>query len=203
MSLFEHIMITSSIILGLAIAQLLTGFADALRLKHVRLYWPHTLWALSQLLACIQWGFGVWIYETRQAWYGYELLLFILTPVVGFLIARFMYPHPVESVPLRQHYYETRGLTYGLAAALMAETTLANSLLSYGKLLVVENLLSLLVMSIFITLAVSKKESLHKRLVPLVLLFSLLSAAVTSIFDHKVFDAAASEFLLYWPAFFS
>lgn len=181
MTPFEHIMITGAIILGLAVAQILTGFADSLRLKSVKMYWPHTLWALSQLLACIQWGFGVWIYESRPVWYGYELMLFIFTPITGFIIARFMYPHPIENSQLKSHYYETRWFTFGVAAVLMAETALSNSALSHRSPWIIENLVSAFIALIFLLLAVSKDERVHKGLMPVVLLLVFTSAAFTGI----------------------
>ena len=184
MTPFEHIMITGSIILGLAVAQILMGFADSLRLKSVKTYWPHTLWAISQLLAFIQWGFGVWIYESRSVWYGYELLLFILTPVTGFLIARFMYPHPIENSQLKQHYFDTRWLTFGVAATLMAVNTLSNSILSHYSPWVIGNLLSVVVAMIFLLLALSKDERVHKVMVPCLFLLVFASAALTGISER-------------------
>lgn len=181
MTPFEHIMITGSIILGLAMAQILMGFADSLRLKSVKTYWPHTLWAISQLLAFLQWGFGVWIYESRPVWYGYELLLFILTPITGFLIARFTYPHPLENVQLKEHYFETRWLTFGIASALMAVNTLSNSVLSHHSPWVLGNLLNVIIVLIFFLLALNKGERVHKVLVPCLFLLVFTSAVFTGI----------------------
>lgn len=183
MSPFEHIMVIGSIILGLAIAQILTGLADSLRLRgSVQTYWPHTLWAISQLIACIQWGFGVWVFAGRPAWAGYELLLFIFTPVVGFLIARLMYPHPLAGVSLKEHYYKTKHLSYGLAAFLMLESIISNSLLLHRSVIVVDNFISLVTAVVFVIAAISNNRIFHKVITPTILGFFLLSAIFTGIY---------------------
>lgn len=182
MSPFEHIMVTGSIILGLAIAQILTGLADSLRLRgRVISYWPHTLWAIAQLIACIQWGFGVWAFQARPAWAGYELLLFIFTPVVGFLIARLMYPQPLEDVSLKEHYYATKHLTYGLAAFLMLESIVSNSLLLHRHIGITDNIINLFSAFMLIGAALSNSSKYHKVVAPLVLVILIFSALMTGI----------------------
>ncbi len=174
MTIFEHIMITSSIILGLAIAQLLTGFADSLRMKRVSLYWPHTLFVISQLLACLNWGFGVWIYKQQVAWTGFELLFFILTPILTFLIARFMYPFPMVKVSLQKHYYDMRRYIFGIAAFVIVELNISVTMMLDRQLLSVANLFGGLLVLIMIVLAFTGREIVHKILMPAVLLIMVL-----------------------------
>lgn len=182
MSPFEYIMITGSIVLGLAIAQLLTGFADSIRLRdNIVPYTPHTLWALAQLLACIQWGFGAWIYETRTLWTGYQLLLFICTPILSFIIARITYPHPIENYPLKEHYYATHKLMFGLACAMMVLSIFSNTLLSGDFLFSASNAFSVLIAAIFLVLALSRNERVHKVLLSIILIIVFSIAAVTGV----------------------
>ena len=178
---FEHIMITSSIVLGLAIAQLLTGFADSLRMREVKLYWPHTMWVLAQLISCIQWGFAVWVFEARSTWMGYQLFLFILTPILVYLVARFTYPHPIEKMSLKEHYFESKRYTYGLAIGILVVSFLVNIVLSNVPTLTADIMLRGVMAITLLILATSNNETMHKVLVPMLLLTRVLIMLITRI----------------------
>lgn len=182
MTPFEHIMVIGSIVLGLAIAQLLTGLADSLRMdKSVKLYWPHTLWVVCMIMACIQWGFGVWVLEARPRWTGPELSLFIITPILVFLVARFMYPAPIDSVSLKTHYYESRRYTYGLATGIFCLSIVANIVLRDLQVMASENITVVVMSAILLVLTVSCNEIVHKVLVPILLLMATMIMVLTRI----------------------
>jgi len=55
MNLFEFIMVLTSIIVGMSLAELLSGIADSITRRHSREFsWTHLLFSFALLIAIIQ-----------------------------------------------------------------------------------------------------------------------------------------------------
>ena len=107
---FEYFIVLQSLILGLGIAQLLTGAADAIsNLRNVKLGFAHTLMVLI-----------VFSMHFQEWWYSYEytheieewtspLVMFLLVyPILLYLLARMLFPTGLRSHEndLEEYYFD-------------------------------------------------------------------------------------------------
>jgi len=107
MQIFEFIMVLVSIIIGLGIAELLTGFARLLASRNsVQRYWVHTLIIMAIFLVHLQIWWESWDMHRVPEWSFLGLLLMIATPVFLFLIAHLLYPEQISGSDMREYYYQ-------------------------------------------------------------------------------------------------
>lgn len=81
---FSYLSVLLSVILGLAVTQILKGFRGLVVSRgRIRLYWPTILWAVLVLLMCVQSWWAMFGLRLRQDWkfqeFGIVLLQTILT----------------------------------------------------------------------------------------------------------------------------
>ncbi len=94
MDAFEYVVVLTSLILGLGIAQLLTGIADVLsNFKNMKLYWPHTLFVLVIFLLHIQeWWVNYEYASIITIWDLKTVLAILAYPILLFVMARMIFP---------------------------------------------------------------------------------------------------------------
>ena len=99
---FEYVSVLISIILGLGIAQIVTGLADIIhQWKRIRLYWPHTLWMIIIFFLHIQEWWNIYDLRAYEAWRLPTFLFIGLYPINLFILARLLFPlHDHEEVVL-------------------------------------------------------------------------------------------------------
>ena len=119
---FEFVIAFYSVVLGVAVAQLMTGVGRLVEeRKRVRPYWVHSLWVLTLLLVDVDNWWSLWLVRDIQSWSIFTFLL--LTALVGviYLVTVLLFPRiPNESAPidLRAHFFEnSRFLLFGNGAA--------------------------------------------------------------------------------------
>jgi hypothetical protein len=108
MDQFNYLAVLISIILGLGITQLLSGFGRLLQGRRTtRGYWPTLAWALILLLLHIQTWWAMFGLRTLHTWSFVAFLLVLLQPIVLYLLAALALPQaqPDAIVDLREHYY--------------------------------------------------------------------------------------------------
>lgn len=107
---FEYVVVLSSLILGLGIAQLLTGVADILsNFRQIKPGLAHSAFIFNVFLLHVQewWYSYQYIYEVK-AW-TLPLVLFLLVyPITLFLLARMLIPTGLRGheTDLKQYYYD-------------------------------------------------------------------------------------------------
>jgi len=93
LSPFEYVTVLISIILGLGIAQIVTGFADIIhQWKRINLYWPHVTWMVILFFLHIQEWWNIYDLRTYQAWRLPTFLFISLYPISLFILARLLFP---------------------------------------------------------------------------------------------------------------
>ena len=106
MGLFEFLMVLVSIIIGLGIAEILTGLARALRCRDsVQHYWVHSVLVLLVFVAQIQQWWESWGLRDAPEWTFLALIMMLVGPVCLFLITHLLFPEPVDGANLREYYY--------------------------------------------------------------------------------------------------
>ncbi|NJN42625.1 MAG: hypothetical protein HC811_10740 [Flammeovirgaceae bacterium] len=93
MSPFDYVTILISIILGLGIAQLVTGVADIIhQQERLRLYWPHILWIPIIFFLIIQEWWDIYGLREYDTWRLPVFLFISLYPIALFILTRLLFP---------------------------------------------------------------------------------------------------------------
>ena len=173
MSLFEFIMVLLSIIIGLGIAEILSGFAQAL--LHRRLTvgsWHQLLLSCIVFVTLIQVWWESWRLHDVPEWNFPQLLMFLLNPVLLYTLAHLLFPDSTSSVPLRAHYFENHRLLYSVVAVTALASLAFQPIVFRTSLFAIHNLSTLLMLSGSLVLATSRRPALHSVLLPVGVLLS-------------------------------
>lgn len=88
MSLFEYIMVLTSILIGLGIAELLSGIIRMLRTDYKEgFYLPQVLWAIFLFLYFIIVWWSRWDLRENFHWTFFQLLMSLAGPLIAFVLA--------------------------------------------------------------------------------------------------------------------
>ena len=114
MATIEYIAILVSIVVGLAMAEILQGFADALRHRSsVTVYWP-LLMVAALILAMAIWTMRwLWLAEEQDSWTWGELMLSLAPGFLIFVMARLTFPQELANRDLRAYYFDSRAGLFG------------------------------------------------------------------------------------------
>lgn len=117
MSLFEFVMVLTSILIGLGIAELLNGVVKMLRTDFKeRYYLPQIVWAAFLLLHLIVIWWSRWDLRDTLQWNFLQLLLSLTAPVLIFILASLIFP---EKVNARIHYFRHRRIFFSLLTIIL------------------------------------------------------------------------------------
>lgn len=110
MDAFSYLSVLISIILGLAVTQVLQGFRGLMLARsRVRMYWPALAWSVLVLVICVQAWWAMFGLSQRPAarWTFLDFSLVLLQTVPLYLMAGLALPDVDlgEGVDLREHYY--------------------------------------------------------------------------------------------------
>jgi fumarate reductase subunit D len=127
----EYLSVLVSIVVGLGLSHLLSSTGKLLsRRKRVRVYAPSVLSGILVFLAHVQFWWGSFEFGERIEQNFFAFLVFLLTPILLYLIAVLVLPELDQDdsgvVSLREHYYEARPWFYGLAAVIPVTTAIRN-----------------------------------------------------------------------------
>src|SRR5262245_18554938 len=117
MSLFEFLMVLVSIIIGLGLAEVLTGVARMIRCRgSIATYWVHALGVCMIFAALLQQWWEIWALRSTSEWTFLGLVMMLSGPVGLFLMAHLVFPERMEGVNLREYYYGVMRPVWALAA---------------------------------------------------------------------------------------
>jgi hypothetical protein len=109
MDAFSYLSVLLSIILGLAITQVLQGVGQLLQgRERVQWHWPSGLWMASLLLIYVQSWWAMFGLRNVQAWTFGAFAVVLLQTVLEYLLAALLMPQPAPAVDLRAHYFAQR-----------------------------------------------------------------------------------------------
>lgn len=117
---FGYLSVLLSIIIGLAIAQLLIGWRGRMLARaRVRPYWPTDLWSGVLLLISTQMWWAMFDLRNRHEWQFSYFAILLAQTIALYLLAGLVYPEFNEGaeVDLRQHYFAQRRHFFSLAIA--------------------------------------------------------------------------------------
>ena len=117
---FEFIMVLVSIIMGLGIATLLRGVVRSLRPDTTTA--PglvHAIWVVWVFVMHVGTWSGRWAIADRPVWTFWDLLSFLLVPILLFALAELAFPLGDAHTNLTDYFHEIRGRFFPVAATLM------------------------------------------------------------------------------------
>ena len=172
MTPFEYITVLVSIILGLGIAQIVTGIAHFIHGSNkVKLYWPHMLWIIMTFFLHIQEWWVFYEYKSFTSWKLLTFIFVILYPIGLFIQARILFPFDnfEEETDLKKFYYENYRTYFGLVALMAVLSFIDNVVIRH--MAIQEQIVQIVLCTIMSLLAIFKlkKEWIH-QLIAIVLL---------------------------------
>lgn len=108
---FSYVSVLLSIILGLAVAQLLTGIrGHMLTRARVRPFWPTQLWAALLLLVAAQTWWAMFGLHNRTEWNFGAFAILLAQGIALYLLTGLVYPDFPHSreIDLEEHYFAQR-----------------------------------------------------------------------------------------------
>ncbi len=131
MDAFGYLSVLLSIIIGLAVTQILTGMRGLmLGRERVSGFWPTQMWAGVLLLVCTQTWWAMFDLRARPQWDFSDFAILLAQTIALYLLTGLVYPDfsPERKVDLRAHYFAQRRHFFSLS--------LGSTALSLGRDLV-------------------------------------------------------------------
>lgn len=116
MSPFEFICAFYSVVLGVAVAQLMTSVGRLLEVRdQVRTYWVHSLWVVIVLIIDVNSWWTMWELHSAKSWSFVSFSLLVGFVASIYLVTVLLFPRIPESggeIDLDAHYYKNRWIFF-------------------------------------------------------------------------------------------
>jgi hypothetical protein len=136
MDAFSYLSVLLSIIVGLAITQILTGFRGIMLWRsRVRMFWPAPLWAGTLLLINVQSWWAMFSLREVTTWTFAGFAVVLAQAIAQYLLAAIVLPDfsAEHTADLREHYWSHTRWFFGLFIALLV-FSLCKELILYERL---------------------------------------------------------------------
>jgi hypothetical protein len=123
MDAFSYLSVLLSIILGLAITQVLKGFRGLMQARaRLRVYWPAVVWSILVLVIAVQSWWAMFGLRHHQDWTFFAFSIVLAQTIVVYLLAALVLPDFFgdAAVDLREHYYGHQRWFFSLLVLLIA-----------------------------------------------------------------------------------
>jgi hypothetical protein len=113
--LFEYVGVLISIVVGLALAHILTGVTRTLQtLARVRLYWVHSLWTLNIIVYLVFFWWFIYHWSGVEQWNFFLFVFLLLYAVALYLISALLFPAELSpGFDFKEHFYRIRPWVFG------------------------------------------------------------------------------------------
>jgi hypothetical protein len=156
MGAFDYLTILMSIVLGLAVANVLTRLALVITARErVDFYWPPVAWAIWLFFIAVQHWWAEWSVRHTAHWSFLAFWLFLLTPVTLFILSALVLPEREGEggvLDLGEWYFRNRTWFFGFLAFLPL-LSIAEELARSGRIYSLVNLAFLLAFEVAIAIA--------------------------------------------------
>ena len=122
MDAFAHLSVLISIVLGLGITHLLTGFARIVQMRgRVKVYWPTIVWGLVLLVIHVQTWWSMFWLRNIETWTFVAFSLTLMQPILLFFLSALVMPDfdHEEALDLRANYFSQVRWFFGIIVALL------------------------------------------------------------------------------------
>lgn len=185
MDAFSYLSVLLSIILGLAVTQILQGFRGLMLSRaRVRLYWPTLTWAGLLLVIFVQSWWAMFSLRSQTDWSFAGFAVVILHTTCLYMLAGLIFPDFRDDKPvdLRENYYAHNRWFFGIAV-LTTLASLSKDLVLGGALPDTTNVIFHVIFMLTALIgALTRREWYHKTVAIVIsLLFALYIAL---LFGH-------------------
>jgi hypothetical protein len=166
MNPFEFVCAFYSVVLGVAVAQLMTSVGRLIEVRdQVRTYWVQSLWVVIVLLYDVNNWLAMWSYRDAKSWRVVSFLLLVGLVALIFLVTVLLFPRVPESgghIDLDSHYYKNRRVFFLANATAWTLALLCNlSFLPIGSWLSQAVIIPVLVVFLSILAAITGNRRYH------------------------------------------
>ncbi len=136
MDAFSYLAVLLSIIIGLAVTQILTGMRGRMLSRAtIRRFWPSDLLAIVFLLVLTQTWWAMFDLRQRDSWTFLAFFVLLLQTILIYLQTGLIYPDfpPTQPVDMHAHYFAQRRHLFSLS--------IASTLASIGRDLILNHAL--------------------------------------------------------------
>jgi hypothetical protein len=127
---FDFVCAFYSVVLGVAVAQLMTSVARLIEERdRVRWYWVPNVWIVTVLLGDVGNWWSMWGVRQVKRWSVYSFLLLVALVGAVYLMTVLLFPRipdGKERIDLERHYYRTRRVFFSATAASWALALVCN-----------------------------------------------------------------------------
>ena len=169
MDSFTYLSVLVSIVLGLAITQVLLGFRGLILTRaKVKLYTPSLIWALIALLAPIQAWWADFAMRRQLNWTFLALLVIMLQAISIYMVAALVLPDisGEHIVDLRHHFFAHRSWFFGALLGGFVFSLLKDLALHGHLPNRIDSAFQFIFCAAAILAAVTRREWVHKLLAP-------------------------------------
>ncbi|HNV83764.1 MAG TPA: hypothetical protein PLF92_05725 [Arenimonas sp.] len=166
MDQFNYLAVLISIILGLGITQLLSGFGRWVEQRSsFRAYGPSVCWAAILLVTHVQTWWSMFTLREQEEWTFLEFWFVLLPPIILYLLSILVLPGATSTgMNLRESYYAQRRWFFGLLMALLL-ASISKDIVLTGSLPEAANLVFHTLLFVLSGIALfSEREAFHKFL---------------------------------------
>lgn len=122
MDAFEYLSVLISIVLGLALTQLLTSVGRLVQARsRVRAFWPSFAWTGTVLLILVQTWWAIFTFRDEPVWNFGEFALILAHPTLIYFLAVLVLPDADRegTIDLRANYFAQKTWFFGAAAGVV------------------------------------------------------------------------------------
>jgi len=174
---FSYLSVLLSVILGLAVTQILQGFrALLLSRRRVQIYWPVIAWGLLILLVCFQNWWSMFGMRNRHDWSFGQFGMVLSQTVLIYMVAGLVFPEfqGEKAIDLKESFFAHRRWFFALGFSTVALSVAKNVVLD-GRLPNSKDLAFHAVFAVALCSgALLSSERYHKALVIFVLVAFIL-----------------------------
>ena len=119
MQMFEYVMVLASIIIGLAITQLLQGVAGIVQNpRRAKPYWIHLVWVAYAFMQAAFWWWWEYRFTQTHVW-TFQLYAFVLGyAVLMYMLCALLFPSEIAGFQgFKDYFYARRSWFFGVNAA--------------------------------------------------------------------------------------
>jgi hypothetical protein len=177
MTIFEYLMVMVSIVLALALAQLLRGITEIV--TNPNRYWIHTAWVAMMMLFVVQYWWAYWDFSAVSSWTLLRFVYVLLAPVLLFLSTYLLLPvYRPKDPDWQVHFFSIRFWLFLTLIAASLVGTLGSWVLLGASLLHPYRVFQAMMLALLVVGLISKKHRVHGPLVIVYMSVFLISQIV-------------------------
>jgi hypothetical protein len=170
-------MVMVSIILALALAQLLRGITEIV--TNPNRYWVHTAWVVMLMLFVVQYWWAYWDFSVVSSWSLLTFLYILMPPILLFLSTYLLLPvYRSKDIDWQAHYFSIRFWLFLALIVAGSVGTLGSWLILDTSLLHPYRVFQVILFALLVVGFFSKQRNVHGPLVILYISVFLLSQLV-------------------------